>query len=61
MHGGGDGRLVEVPPRWGIGTPPASPRYVLLVTAGVSMWNMGGGYLAGLLLSHCFQRGWLRA
>jgi len=40
---------------------PASPRYVLLVTAGVSMWNMGGGYLAGLLLSHCFQREWLRA
>ena len=36
-------------------------RYVLLVTAGVSMWNMGAGYLAGLLLWHCFQRGWLKA
>jgi len=28
---------------------------------GVSMWNMGAGSLAGLLLGHCFQRGWLRA
>jgi MFS superfamily sulfate permease-like transporter len=36
-------------------------RYVLLVTAGVSMWNMGAGYLAGLLLWHSFQRGWLKA
>jgi hypothetical protein len=36
-------------------------RYVLLVTAGVSLWNMGAGYLAGLLLWHCFQRGWLKA
>jgi MFS superfamily sulfate permease-like transporter len=36
-------------------------RYVLLVTACVSMWNMGAGYLAGLLLWHCFQRGWLKA
>jgi MFS superfamily sulfate permease-like transporter len=36
-------------------------RYVLLATAGVSMWNMGAGYLAGLLLWHCFQRGWLKA
>ena len=36
-------------------------RYVLLVTAGVSKWNMGAGYLAGLLLWHRFQRGWLKA
>jgi len=36
-------------------------RYVLLLTAVVSMWNMGAGYLAGLLLWHCFQRGWLKA
>ena len=36
-------------------------RYVLLVTAGMSMWNMGAGYLAGLLLWQCFQRGWLKA
>ena len=32
-------------------------RYFLFVTAGVSMWNMVAGYLAGLLLWHCFQRG----
>ena len=36
-------------------------RYVLLITAGVSMWNMGAGYLAGLLLWHAVRRGWLRA
>jgi hypothetical protein len=38
----------------------SDPPYVLRVTAGVSMWNMGAGYLAGLLLWHCFQRGWLK-
>jgi hypothetical protein len=38
-----------------------SDRYVMLLTAGASMWNMGAGYLAGLLLSHAFRRGWLRA
>ncbi|MBI2219073.1 MAG: sulfate transporter [Candidatus Rokubacteria bacterium] len=36
-------------------------RYVMLLTAGVAMWNMGAGYLAGLLLWHAFRRGWLRA
>ena len=36
-------------------------RYVMLLTAGVSMWNMGAGYLAGLVLWHAFRRGWLRA
>ena len=36
-------------------------RYVLLLTAGVAMWNMGAGYLAGLALWHLFRRGWLRA
>jgi MFS superfamily sulfate permease-like transporter len=35
-------------------------RYVMLLTAGVSMWNMGVGYLAGLLLWFAVQRGWLR-
>jgi MFS superfamily sulfate permease-like transporter len=35
-------------------------RYVILLTAGVSMWNMGAGYLSGLLLWHGFQRGWLK-
>jgi predicted benzoate:H+ symporter BenE len=36
-------------------------RYVLLLTAGVSMWNMGVGYVGGLVLWYAFQRGWLRA
>lgn len=37
-----------------------SDRYVVLLTAGLSMWNMGAGYLAGLLLWHAARRGWLR-
>jgi MFS superfamily sulfate permease-like transporter len=36
-------------------------RYVMLLTAGVSMWNMGVGYAAGLVLWHAYQRGWLKA
>jgi MFS superfamily sulfate permease-like transporter len=36
-------------------------RYVAILTAGVAMWNMGAGYLAGLLLCQAFRRGWLRA
>ena len=31
----------------------------MLLTAGVSMWNMGAGYLVGLLLWHAFDRKWL--
>jgi len=27
--------------------------------AGVGMWNMGAGYLAGLVLWHSYRRGWL--
>jgi hypothetical protein len=38
-----------------------SERYVLLFTAGMAMWNMGAGYLAGLLLWHAVHRGWLKA
>lgn len=36
-------------------------RYVMLLTAGVSMWNMGAGYLTGLILWYAFQRKWLQA
>jgi hypothetical protein len=35
-------------------------RYVMLLTAGVSQWNMGVGYVAGLILWHAYQRGWLK-
>ena len=36
-------------------------RYVMLFTAGVSMWNMGAAYLGGLALWYGFNRGWLKA
>lgn len=36
-------------------------RYVMLLTAGVSMWNMGVAYVAGLVLWYAFERGWLKA
>jgi MFS superfamily sulfate permease-like transporter len=37
-----------------------SERTVLVVTAGIALWNMGVAYLAGLLLHHAAQRGILR-
>ena len=37
-----------------------SERTILVVTAGVALWNMGLAYLAGLLLHHAAQRGILR-
>jgi MFS superfamily sulfate permease-like transporter len=37
-----------------------SERTVLVVTAGVALWNMGVAYLAGLLLHHATERGILR-
>jgi MFS superfamily sulfate permease-like transporter len=36
-------------------------RDVMALTAGVAMWNMGAGYLAGLVLWHAYRRGILRA
>ena len=41
--------------------PQKEDRYVLLLTAGVSLWNMGIGYLTGLVLWYAFQQRWLRA
>jgi MFS superfamily sulfate permease-like transporter len=32
-------------------------RTVLVVTAGIALWNMGAAYLAGLLLYHASARG----
>jgi MFS superfamily sulfate permease-like transporter len=43
----------------GIGDLDRAGRYVMLTTAGVAMWNMGAGYLAGLLLALAFDRRWL--
>jgi hypothetical protein len=34
--------------------------FVLIVTAGTAMWNMGVAYLAGLILYYSFQRRWVR-
>jgi len=34
--------------------------FVLLITAGTAMWNMGVAYLAGLLLYYGLQRRWLK-
>ena len=34
--------------------------YIMLVTAGLAMWNMGVGYLAGLILYYGTQKGILR-
>jgi MFS superfamily sulfate permease-like transporter len=36
-------------------------RYVMFLTTGISLWNMGAGYLTGLILWYAFQRKWLRA
>jgi predicted benzoate:H+ symporter BenE len=33
--------------------------FVLLVTAGIAMWNMGAAYLTGLLLYYGLQRRWI--
>jgi MFS superfamily sulfate permease-like transporter len=33
--------------------------YIMLVTAGLAMWNMGVGYLVGLLLAFACERKWL--
>jgi hypothetical protein len=35
-------------------------RIVLVVTAGVALWNPGVAYLSGLLLHHSARRGLIR-
>ena len=34
--------------------------FVLLVTAGTAMWNMGAAYLTGLLLYYSLKRRWIK-
>lgn len=34
--------------------------FVLLVTAGTAIWNMGIAYLAGLILYYGLQRHWIK-
>jgi hypothetical protein len=35
-------------------------RVVLILTAGLAMWNMGVGYAAGLLVWYALRLGWFR-
>lgn len=34
--------------------------FVLVVTTGIAMWNMGVAYLAGLILYHAIERKWIK-
>ena len=34
-------------------------RYIIYLTAGLAMWNMGVAYLAGLLLAIACERKWV--
>jgi len=34
--------------------------FILLITAGTAMWNMGVAYLVGLLLYYGIQRRWVK-
>jgi hypothetical protein len=40
--------------------PEKQNLFVLVVTAGVAMWNMGVAYLAGLLLYYALQHKWIK-
>jgi MFS superfamily sulfate permease-like transporter len=42
------------------GDTDAQDRYVVMVTAAIAMWNMGAGYLAGLVLWYAMRGNWLR-
>ena len=34
--------------------------YVMLVVAGIAMWNMGAAFLLGIILHQAFERGWVK-
>jgi len=40
--------------------PEKTDYYVLLITAGFSLWNVGIGFLAGLIMQELVKRKWLR-
>ncbi len=42
------------------GTNSKEERYIVYLTAGLAMWNMGIGYLVGLLLAIACERKWVR-
>jgi hypothetical protein len=35
-------------------------RFVTIITAGVSMWNIGLAFVIGLAILHLLKRGWMR-
>jgi xanthine/uracil permease len=41
------------------GTNSKEERYIVYLTAGLAMWNMGVAYLVGLLLAIACERKWL--
>jgi hypothetical protein len=41
------------------GSNSKEDRYIIYLTAGLAMWNMGVGYLVGLLLAFACERKWL--
>ena len=42
------------------GSDSKQERYILYLTAGLAMWNMGIAYVTGLALSYATERRWLR-
>jgi MFS superfamily sulfate permease-like transporter len=42
-----------------MGPATRADRVVLVVTAGIALWNVGVAYVCGLLLYHASARGWL--
>ena len=41
-------------------TAVRADRTVMVMTAGIALWNMGAGYVAGLMLYHAIRRGIVR-
>jgi hypothetical protein len=43
-----------------VGNGERADRIILVLTAGLALWNMGVAYLAGLVLAEIVERKWLR-
>jgi hypothetical protein len=43
------------------GSNSKEERYIVYLTAGLAMWNMGVAYLVGLLLAIAYERRWIHA
>jgi hypothetical protein len=42
------------------GAQTKEERYIVYLTAGLAMWNMGVAYLVGLLLAMACEQRWIR-